>query len=149
MCAVLLAALAFAGCSDDDAASSLATNFDELEFSYEESDQQLLIRSTVPWTLDCTYLTGDGWLAFDKTSGPGDEGIVSQRVTIKALHNTGVERTAELHYGRRFRPQGDRRAGRRPGTHRRRGAGRRHGQRRTGREDLHRRELFACGGRRS
>ena len=45
MCAVLLAALAFAGCSDDDAASSLATNFDELEFSYEESDQQLLIRS--------------------------------------------------------------------------------------------------------
>ena len=47
MCAVLLAALAFAGCSDDDAASSLATNFDELEFSYEESDQQLLIRSTV------------------------------------------------------------------------------------------------------
>ena len=97
MCAVLLAALAFAGCSDDDAASSLATNFDELEFSYEESDQQLLIRSTVPWTLDCTYLTGDGWLAFDKTSGPGDEGIVSQRVTIKALHNTGVERTAELH----------------------------------------------------
>ena len=38
MCAVLLAALAFAGCSDDDAASSLATNFDELEFSYEESD---------------------------------------------------------------------------------------------------------------
>ena len=37
------------------------------------------------------------WLPFDKTSGPGDEGIVSQRVTIKALHNTGVERTAELH----------------------------------------------------
>ena len=97
MCAVLLAALAFAGCSDDDAASSLATNFDELEFSYEESDQQLLIRSTVPWTLDCTYLSGDGWLAFDRMRRPGDEGIVSQRVTIKALHNTGVERTAELH----------------------------------------------------
>lgn len=94
---VLLTALAFAGCSDDDAASSLATNFEELEFDYEESDQQLLIRSTVPWTLDCNYLTGDDWLTFDKTSGPGDEGIVSQRVTIKALRNAGVERTAELH----------------------------------------------------
>lgn len=97
MCVVLLAALAFVGCSEDDAASSLATNFDELEFSYEESDQQLLIRSTVPWTLECTYLTGSQWLSFDKTGGPGDEGIVSQRVTIKALRNTGVERRAELH----------------------------------------------------
>ena len=92
-----MVALAFVGCSEDDAASSLATNFDELEFSYEESDQQLLIRSTVPWTLECTYLTGSQWLSFDKTGGPGDEGIVSQRVTIKALRNTGVERRAELH----------------------------------------------------
>ena len=148
MCAVLLAALAFAGCSDDDAASSLATNFDELEFSYEESDQQLLIRSTVPWTLDCTYLTGDGWLAFDKTSGPGDEGIVSQRVTIKALHNTGVERTAELHItGAGF--------DRKVTVVQEDGQVRIDGvelegdmAKRTGREDLHRRELFACGGRR-
>lgn len=70
MCAVLLAALAFAGCSDDDAASSLATNFDELEFSYEESDQQLLIRSTVPWTLDCTYLTGDGGSRSTRRAAP-------------------------------------------------------------------------------
>lgn len=96
MCVVLLAALTFAGCSDDDAVNSLATNFDKLDFSYEASEQQLLIRSTVPWTMDCTYQTGDQWLSFDKTSGPGDEGVVSQRVTIKALRNAGVERRAEL-----------------------------------------------------
>ena len=94
---VLMTALMFAGCSDDEATSSLATNFDELEFSYEESEQQLLIRSTVPWTMGCTYLTGDRWLSFDKTEGPGDEGVVSQRVTIKASRNAGAERRAELH----------------------------------------------------
>ena len=88
MCAVLLAALAFAGCSDDDAASSLATNFDELEFSYEESDQQLLIRSTVPWTLDCTYLTGDGWLAFDKTSGTTPVSNAPPNCTLRAPVST-------------------------------------------------------------
>lgn len=103
----------------------------------------------MPWTLDCTYLTGDGWLAFDKTSGPGDEGIVSQRVTIKALHNTGVERTAELHitgagFDRKVTVVQEDGQVRIDGVE----PGRRHGQRRTGREDLHRRELFACGGRR-
>ena len=94
---VVSALLTFAGCTDDDAPDRLATNFEELEFSYEASEQQLLIRSTVPWTMACNYLTGDGWLAFDRTEGPGDEGVVSQRVTIRTQRNVGVERRAELH----------------------------------------------------
>jgi len=97
MCIALLAAAGLAGCSDDGTADSLATNFEELEFTYEASDQELLIRSTVPWTLNCTYLTGDRWLTFDRTEGPGDEGIVSQRVKIEVLRNPGAERRAELH----------------------------------------------------
>ncbi len=95
---VLLAAFAFGACGEDEVTHSLATNFKELDFPYTESTQQLLIRSTVPWTLDCTYVSGsDGWLSFDKTSGPGDEGIVSQRITITAQRNAGEERRAELH----------------------------------------------------
>ena len=95
---VLLAAFAFGACGEDEVTHSLATNFKELDFPYTESTQQLLIRSTVPWTLDCTYVSGSGgWLSFDKTSGPGDEGIVSQRITITAQRNAGEERRAELH----------------------------------------------------
>ena len=95
---VLLAAFAFGACGEDEVTHSLATNFKGLDFPYTESTQQLLIRSTVPWTLDCTYVSGsDGWLSFDKTSGPGDESIVSQRITITAQRNAGEERRAELH----------------------------------------------------
>ena len=95
---VLLAALALLGCKDDETEKRLATNFQQLDFPYTGLSQPLLIRSTVPWTLECRYESGgEGWLSFDKQSGPGDAGVVSQRVEITAPYNGNPERRAVVH----------------------------------------------------
>lgn len=96
--AVFLAALTLLGCKDDETEKRLATNYAKLEFPYTGQSQQLLIRSTVSWQLECRYLSGgEGWLTFDKTDGPGDAGVVSQRVNIMASYNGNPERRAVVH----------------------------------------------------
>lgn len=80
------------GCEDEVCEDSLAANFKTLEFSYTKSTQKLLVRSTVPWTLECS----ESWLEFDKKEGPGDDGTVSQHINVTALHNGDAERTAMI-----------------------------------------------------